>query len=57
VFALGAVIYETATGRQAFGGASKAGGDLFSDQFGARFAQIFGSGGPRAIQLGARLSF
>jgi hypothetical protein len=26
-------------------------------QPGARFTQVFGSGGPRAVQLGARLSF
>jgi hypothetical protein len=26
-------------------------------QPGARFAQVFGSGGPRAAQLGARVSF
>jgi hypothetical protein len=26
-------------------------------QPGARFSQVFGSGGPRAFQLGARISF
>jgi len=26
-------------------------------QPGSRFTQVFGSGGPRAFQLGARLSF
>ena len=36
------------------------GGNLLTSQFGqpgARFTQIFGSGGPRAFQLGARVSF
>ncbi|MCM3904638.1 MAG: hypothetical protein ND866_23320 [Pyrinomonadaceae bacterium] len=35
-------------------------GNLTSVAFGqptARFTQVFGSGGPRAFQLGARLSF
>ena len=26
-------------------------------QLGARFTQVFGSGGPRAVQLGARIRF
>ena len=35
-------------------------GNLTSESFGqptGRFTQVFGSGGPRAFQLGARVSF